>query len=166
MDMEMTAVFKGILGAAMASVALSSLAAPASAEILFRGIMNVTAVNANCTDGPNVGDSDNAQFHPAAAPGISNFSAFNQIHRFGAISWKLNTGSFTTAFQQVSNNAIGWSDYTPDKPSFFLVSKQAPAAITAITPTVILEGKIKNPWGNIGQETCVATFRFAGLLSD
>ena len=162
----MTAFFKSTLGAVIAVAALSSLAAPASAEILFRGIMEVTAVNTNCTDGPSVGDSDNARFHPAAAPGNFNFSAFNLIYGFGATSWKLNTGSFTTTFQQVSNNSIGWSDYTPDRPSFFLVSKQAPATITAITPTVILEGKIKNPWGNIGQETCVATFRFAGLLSD
>lgn len=162
----MTAIFKATLGATIAAAAVLSLAAPASAEILFRGIMNVTAVNANCTDGPNVGNSENAQFHPAAAPGNSNFSALSQFGRYHATSWALNTGSFTTTFQQVSNKSIGWSDFTPDKPSFFLVSKQAPVNITSTTPTIILEGKIKNPRGNIGQETCVATFRFAGLLSD
>ena len=135
----MTAFFKSTLGAVIAVAALSSLAAPASAEILFRGIMEVTAVNTNCTDGPSVGDSDNARFHPAAAPGNFNFSAFNLIYGFGATSWKLNTGSFTTTFQQVSNNSIGWSDYTPDRPSFFLVSKQAPATITSTTTFIIVK---------------------------
>ena len=159
----MTAKHRSSLTAAISTAALLSLAAPASAEILFRGFMRITAVNASCTDGPNVGDSDNGQFHPAAAPENMNFSAFNQIYTHGATSWRLDGGSFTNSFQQVSNVGIGWTDYTPDKPSFLLISRQAPATITTTTASILLEGKIKNPRGNIGQENCVATFRFVGL---
>ena len=147
--------------------ALGSMASMAQAEVLFRGTLQFTAVNAACTDGPRVGDQDNARFHPALLPGNNTFEALNQIWNFGATSWRLlASGGFTASFQQTSNASIGWSDFTPDKPTFISVSKQAPAALTATTTNVTLVGKIKNPWGNIGQENCVASFIFVGVKSN
>ena len=136
--------------------------APASAETNFQGILQFTDANDSCVEGPRAGDTYNGQFHPGAVPGNSNFSALNKIERFGAQSWRVR-GNFANLFQQVSNNGIRWSDYTPDKPSFVEVSKQTPATLTATTPDVTLVGKIKNPWGNIGQENCVANFLFVGV---
>jgi hypothetical protein len=162
----MKSVHKAILGLAFSATMLSGAAVPASAEILFYGEMRISAVTPACTDGPSVDDIFRSRFHPAAAPGNSNFSALNRIVNFSANSWRLDSGSFTSSFQQVHNNGIGWSDYTPDLPSFLLVSKQTPATIIATTTDVVLVGKIKNPFGNIGQESCVATFRMVGIQSD
>ena len=150
--------------AMLASSMALTLAAPANAEILFRGAISITNA-VNCPNGPNISDLDNAQFHPKAAPGNAPFSALNIIHNYSATSFALN-GKFNSSFQQVTNNSIGWSDYTPEKPSSVLVSSQDPATITAETGSVTLVGKIKNPFGEAGSETCVATFRMVGVKSD
>ncbi len=148
----------------LATALLSSSVISASAETLFRGTLQVTAASVGCTKGPEAGDISNGQFHPAAVPGNFNFSAVNVIERFNAQSLRLlAAGSFTSSFQQVSNVAIGWSDFTPDKPGFVLVSKQTPATLAATTPNVTLVGKIKNPFGITGQENCIANFLFVGV---
>ena len=140
------------------------LSTAASAETLFSGVLNVTAVTAACTNEASVNDNSNAQFHPADVAGNSDFAALNQIDRYSARSWKLLApGSFTDAFQQTSNVSIGWSDYTPDKPSFLLVSKQTPTTLTTTTQSVTLVGKIKNPYGDAGFEACEETFIFVGF---
>jgi hypothetical protein len=134
---------------------------PASAETLFRGAFFVTAVD-SCTSA-NEGDFYNAQFHPSALlPGNSDFSAINTIYPFGGTSYHLLTGSFTSSFLKVTNVSLGWSDFKPDKPSFVLVSKQTPATLDATTKSVTLTGKVKNPFGITGEESCVETFLFVG----
>jgi len=145
-------------------VAFIMLSTAAGAETLFCGVLNVTAVTPACTNEVSINDNSNAQFHPADVAGNSNFSALNQIDRYSAHSLKLLApGSFTDAFQQTSNVSIGWSDYTPDKPSFLLVSKQMPSTLTTTTPNVTLVGQIKNPYGDTGFEACVETFIFVGF---
>ena len=161
----MKSQIKILVGMALGAALLSGTATSARAEILFRGLMEWTAVNAACAGGPRAGDQDNARYHPAVAPGNFNFAALNRIWRFGATSFALETGSFTTAFKQVSNVSIGWSDYTPDRPSFVRLT-QSPATITSTTPNVTLVGQIKNPWGEIGLENCIVDFRMVGLKSD
>lgn len=144
---------------------LATSALPASAEILFRGVIKWTAANAACAGGPNAGNEENARYHPAIAPGNSNFSALNRIWSYGATSYTLDTGSFTNAFQKVRNDSIGWSNYTPDKPSFVKMT-QSPATITATTENVTLVGQIKNPWGDNGFENCIVDFRMVGIKGD
>jgi uncharacterized membrane protein len=150
----------------IAAAVLACSTAISDAETLFQGTLRFTAVNAACANVASAGNQDNALFHPASVPGNDNFTALNAIYDFGARSWKLlAAGSFTSSYQQVSNVGIGWSDYTPSKPTFILVSKQQPATLLSTTPNVTLFGKIKNPNGNIGEETCVATFIFVGVNS-
>ena len=149
--------------ALVTSTLVLALAQPASAETLFRGIFQFTAVNSSCTDGPHVGDNVNGRFHPRDVAGNRTFTALNVIWPFGGESWELDAGSFTSAYVQVTNYTLSWNAFTPDKPSFLLVSQQSPATLTATTPDVSLLGKIKNPWGEIGQENCIGTFRFTGV---
>ncbi len=153
--------------AALSLSVLCLTATTASAEILFRGSMRITAVSAGCTGVVGVNNQWNAQFHPATAPGNDNWSALNRIDQYGAQSYrKLTAGAFTASFQRVSNNGIGWSDYTPSKPTFVSVSVQTPGTIKATTVGVSLTGQIKNIFGDSGSaENCVASFAFAGVKS-
>jgi hypothetical protein len=133
----------------------------AFAETLFRGALFTTKAD-NCPNGPNEGDFSNAQFHPSALPGNNDFSALNKIFSFSALTYHLLTGSFTPAFQKVNTVGIGWTDYKPEKPSSVLVSKQTPPSLDANTKSVTLIGKIKNPFGEVGQDSCIESFLFVG----
>lgn len=151
----------------LAVAVLLSIASSAQAETLFRGTIRVTGVTAGCTQGPNIGDQDNAQFHSALVPGNVALTALNRISTYGGTSWRLLApGGFTTSFQQVSNLSFGWSDFTPSKPTFILVTKQTPATLAATSASVVLTGRIRNYFGNTGQDTCIANFTFAGVLSN
>lgn len=151
--------------ALIASAIGFAFTAPASAETLFDGTLQFTAVTAACTEGPYAGSIDKGRFHPSTVPGNLGFTALNRIWSWGAESWNLEgAGGFTGSFQQVGNQGIGWNAYTPSKPSFVQVTAQAPTTLTATTPSMTLVGKIKNPWGHIGQENCIASFRFIGVL--
>ena len=106
-----------------------------------------------------------AQFHPAGTPGNSHFSALNTFSDFSSTSYQLDSGGFSNSLQQVTNVSIGWGVYTPDKPSFVLVSKQTPGILKSTTKFVSLQGQIKNPRGNTGQDGCIADFLFSGILN-
>ena len=148
--------------ALLASSMLLALATPASAEILFRGVIRITAAQ-NCPNGPNVGNLDHASYHPRGL-GNENFAALTQIWTFGANSYRLADGkNFTASFQQVISKGIGWADYTPSKPSFVLVSSQVPKPLTLGTTSITLKGRIKNPRGNDGAETCIVDFEMVGV---
>src|SRR5438105_13056006 len=144
-------------------VSMSSLmcTVPAFAENLFRGALFATSVS-GCPSGPFEGDFLNAQFHPSGTvlPGNQNMTALNTIYPFGGTSYHLPIGDFTSSFQKVSNVSLGWSDFKPDKPSFVAVDSRKPATLDANTKSVTLTGRIKNPYGQIGQESCVETFLF------
>jgi hypothetical protein len=141
---------------------------PVSAETIFEGRMTITAVNAFCTQGPGVGQSGTATFHPNSVSGGTqnqNASGLNIFFDTGAQSWKLEGAAFTTAFQQTTGAGVGWTYYTAQKPSFVRIISQSPALIATTTPTISLYGQIKNYWGFPGHESCVATFRMVGLLT-
>ncbi len=159
----MNRVCKAVLAAALSVGTMGPLGSEANAEILFVGIYTITAATPSCAGHIGVGNTANAQFHPAKAPGNSNFSALNRIWDFGAQSYALATGSFTTAYKKVTNRGIGWNVFTPPKPSFVLISKQVPPTITNSTSSIVLEGKIKNIYGQAGLETCEASFSMVGL---
>lgn len=148
----------------LAAMCLLTAIAPVRAEMLYQGLLKFTKSNASCTQGPRAGERYTAQLHPASAPGNSNFSSINIFSYQGAHTYHLLTGSFSAVFKEVTNVSIGWSEYTPDKPSFVRVSKQAPTAIASKTVFVSLIGQIQNPWGNTGQEACIADFAFTGIV--
>jgi hypothetical protein len=148
----------------LAAMCLVTAVVPAQAEMLYQGLLKFTKASASCTQGPGAGERYTAQFHPASAPGNNNFSSLNFFFYHNAHTYHLLTGDFSTAFKKVSNVSIGWTDFTPDKPSFVLVSKQIPAAIANNSVFVSLIGQVQNPWGNTGQEACIADFAFTGIL--
>jgi hypothetical protein len=143
----------------MAAAFAGMLAMPAQAEIVFRGVFEVTAAS-GCPIGPRVGDRDNMQFHPRALAGNSNFAALTTIWSYGGQEYRLRNGlDFTASYQVVRNGGLGWDIYTPKRQSSVLISATTPAVITANTPSVTLVGKIKNPDGVAGNEGCEIRFR-------
>ena len=135
---------------------LAVLTPEAQAEVLFRGVFKITNVNAACTQGPNKGYLDNTQFHPRGL-GNDNFTALTTISNFGGRSYKLEGADFGTSFTPVITQGLGWSAYTADKKASVLID---PVPIIGIaTNFLTLTGKIKNIYGNSGQENCVADFR-------
>ncbi len=147
-------IFRGLA----LTAALSALTTQAGAEVIYRGSYQITAVNAACKDGPNVGSIDNAQFHPRGQ-GNMNFTSLTTIWTYGGHSYKLDGANFTSSFQEVISDALGYSVFTTDKKSSILLDPVP--AIEADTNALVLTGKIKNIWGNIGQEECIADFRAA-----
>ena len=158
----MTSTNMFLRGLAVAT-ALAGLSAEARSEVLFRGVFQITAVNAACTDGPNVGSLDNTQFHPRGQ-GNANFTALTTTSTYGGHSYKLEGANFTKTFQPVISEGLGWSVYTANKKSSILLDPLPVFELS--TNTLILTGKIKNIWGNAGQENCVADFRAALYRDD
>ena len=135
-----------------------TMIATAQAETLFRGLLHFTAVSGpECNNTGRVGDRYNTQFHPRV-PGNANFAAITRLFDFGGLSYKLEGANFTPTLQKTITGGIGWDAYTPQKPISVAVLKQLPPDLTPNSPTVTLIGKIKNPWGDPGSETCVVDF--------
>ena len=132
-----------ILAAALAAM----FTMPAQAEILFRGVYQITAVS-NCPNGPSVGDRDNFHFHPRNLGGNSNWAGFTTIADYGGQEYRLSDGfDFINAFQGVRNGGLGWDIYTPEKPSSVRVSQFIPslADLVATTPSLTIVGRIRIP---------------------
>lgn len=150
---------KSLLAAAVALVALNS---QAFADRFFKGVYIVTAAT-DCTNGPQIGDRDDAVFHPRDITGNDNYSSLNTFYQFGANGRTLPGASFTSSFQDTVSQGIGWSDYIPDQVTAIRVTSQTPASLTTSTASVILIGEIQNPWGETGLENCIVEFSFAGV---
>ena len=144
-------------GLAMAA-GLASLTSGAQAEVLFRGVFEIIGANAACTNGPNVGDINNAQFHPRGL-GNENFAALTTIYGFGSNSYKLEGKDFSTSFQTVQYGGVGWSVYINDTKVSLALDKVPDISTT--TNFLELSGRIKNIWGNEGRENCIVSFRAA-----
>ncbi len=141
-----------------AIVFVMSMMATAQAETLFRGLLHFTKVSGpECNNAGRLGDRYNTQFHPRVA-GNANFAAITRIFDFGGISMKLDGANFTPALQKTITGGLGWDAYTPQKSISVAVLTQVPSNLTSSSPTVTLTGKIKNPWGDPGSETCVVDF--------
>jgi hypothetical protein len=136
--------------------ALLCLAGSTQAEILFRGVVVVTAVNAACAGVLNLGDQGNAQFHPREL-GNDNFSALTTINEFGGHSYSVDKGSFAATYKKVITGGLGWSKYDANAQASVLLSPVP--ALTLATETLTLTGKIKNPNGNTNEANCEASFR-------
>jgi hypothetical protein len=139
-----------------ASAAVLGLSAHAEAETLFRGPLEVTAVNAACAGIKDVGNQDNAQFHPRGL-GNDNFMALTTIYDFGGSSYSLNNGSFGTAYKKVDTGGLGWSKYDANAQASVLLNPVP--VITSGTNALTLIGKIKNPNGNSNEANCEVSFR-------
>jgi hypothetical protein len=138
-----------------------------SADTMFDGTMKITAVNAACTQGPQVGDYTSATFHPRTVTGgtqVRNASGLNMLWDTGAKTWVVENADFSSTFQQTTTNyAINWTAFVPGEPSFVRIISSSPATYATTTQNVTLYGQIKNFYGMTGQENCVATFRMVGL---
>lgn len=140
----------------ISAAAMLGLATPTHAETLFRGVLVYTSVNAACAGIRDVGNQDNAQFHPRGL-GNDNFSAMTTIYDFGGNSYHLDNGSFSTIYKKVNTGGLGWSKYDASAQASILLNPIP--TITSTTSTLTLVGKIKNPNGNTNEANCEASFR-------
>lgn len=143
-------------------VTLLAMAIPAQADVFFKGVYIVTEAS-NCPNGPFVDNRDNAIFHPKAITGNENYSSLNIISTFGADGRTLPGQSFTSTFKGTVSQGIGWSDFIPEADTFIRITSQIPATLSATSQSVILQGQIQNPWGELGQENCIVTFNYSGV---
>jgi hypothetical protein len=142
-----------------AGVILAAAPSMCMADTSFRGNVVFTAIK-NCKSGvASVGEQYKSQYH-TPMPGNQNFSAISLVYRYGAIGHKLDNAKFNTTFQETASGGVGWGDsYTPERPTYVLISSQQPSTLTPTTPSVIISGKFKNQWGDPGDENCEVTFR-------
>ena len=142
-----------------ASVLVAAIVNQASAEVLFRGNIVFTAVK-NCTpDDAEVGRDFKSQFHPRVT-GNDDFTALSLVYEYGALGHRIEAANFTDSYQAAASGGVGWGDgYTPKKRTSILISAQQPKTFSASTPSILLTGKLKNPWGDVGAEQCEVSFR-------
>ena len=160
----------------LAALAASGLVGSASAEVLFQGELVWTAVTPGCAGGPNLNGLRRAQFHPSIVNGLPqsyNASALNTMYDYGMNGYKVengikgSNGIFPLNFlspSPVSSYGVGWSNFTPNFPANVKITAITPN-ILSTTPVIGIVGAIQNPYFNSTQTTCVANFRFTGLLS-
>ena len=137
---------------------LAVLTSEVQAEVVFRGVFEITGANADCINGQYVGNINNAQFHPRGL-GNENFAALTTIYSFGGNSYKLEGKNFSNSFQTVQYGGVGWSVYIDDTKVSLALDKVPD--ISATTNFLELTGRIKNLRGNDGQENCIVNFRAA-----
>ncbi len=149
----------------MATVAIVALPATANAEYLYQGYMKVTSATAACTAGPKVGTIYKSHYHPAVVSGaVQNWvgSAIDTFQYFGSRSWALNNGSFSSTAKTVTNTVLNSTVLTPKLSSKVSITSQAPTPLTTTSTFLGFSGKITNPNGLKGQETCVIGYDWAG----
>jgi hypothetical protein len=148
-----------VKGLTCAGLVLMAMSMPSAAETNFRGNLVFTAVkNCNAKDA-QAGWEFKSSYHVPMS-GNDNFSGLSLVYQYGAIGHRLENAKFTSAYKVVKTGGVGWGDaYTSKRQSSILVSLQVPSTLTPTTPSVIVTGKIKNVWGDIGVENCEVTFR-------
>ena len=152
----------------MAIFALAMAAAvPAKAEILFEGFLKITSANKACTKGPKVGTILRSRFHPGTVTGaMQNWagSAIDIYNPFDSRSYRLNSGMFGATLTNVYNTTLLSTTLKTMKPSKLSITSQTPASITNTTTSLTFAGKIMNPNGLKGQETCLVGYLWAGYV--
>lgn len=135
------------------------LAAPASAETLFRGTITFTKKNSDCNSSVKVGDTQKSQFHPSASLVATNndFSAVNRITDYSALSWARD-GALSSSFQEVSNKSVAEKTRDPSPKTFLKLTSVSPASMDENTANAVIKGQVKNPFGQKGQGKCVVDF--------
>ena len=97
---------------------------------------------------------------PPGVAGNDDFTALSLVYDYGALGHRIDAANFTGSYKVMQSGGVGWGDgYTPKKRTSILISTQQPKALSASTPSILLTGKLKNPWGSVGAELCEVSFR-------
>ncbi|WP_237155436.1 hypothetical protein [Oryzibacter oryziterrae] len=145
------------------TIVAAFLATPTSAAgktAKFVGALQFTTVNANCTDGPASGSIFPSRFKPFKA-NVTSGSSLSILDNYDAKAYRLDNKLFGSSYVRVGyGDTVYVTTPASDAPVYLKITKSVPAmsTLTSTTPTVYLEGTIKNPSGQIGQEACEASF--------
>jgi hypothetical protein len=126
--------------------------------VLFQGPFIITSVNAACAGERNIGDINNAQYHPRSL-GNDDFAALTTTYDFGGNSYRLDSASFSASYEKVVSDELCWSIFGAKLGNEASVLVTSQSALTSATQFVTLVGKIKNPNINSKGRACEIGFR-------
>lgn len=140
-------------------LAATASAAYADDSITFKGAIQFTDVTtATCPDGPTYGEVRLSRLLPYVAG--SNLSPrFVTTWDYGTDGYMLDGKNFTSSYQQVTYGHYGSVPGTGSDKPVYLKLVTSPATVTTSTTSLTISGTIANPWGEVGQEQCIAKFR-------
>jgi hypothetical protein len=152
------------------AIILAAAATAAQAEVYYMGRILWTDKSGTCdpNNSPNIGDHSRALFHPKGVTGNLPFSSLNRYFDNG-IDGSSFSGHFNSTLQVVDNRSVGADPYNPSawlpNPGITKVSVETPnvSNLNPPPPTIVLTGKIENPWGDPGANGCVMDYVFNGV---
>lgn len=149
---------------------LACLATSSLADTYYKGRIVVTQASPECSpDGPRVGDRDNAIYHPfkSAEP----FSSLNVFWSYGSNGHRLNGRAFDSSLRALTSaESVEANSYDPltDPNAIMKISvfNPSPSNPSPAPPTIIVEGQMQNPWGDVALNNCVIQYHFTGLRNN
>jgi hypothetical protein len=154
---------KLLLLAAAAPLAIGISTAEADT---FKGRIKWVATSVECSpDGPNLGDRDNAIYHSFKDAAGERFSSLVVLWSYGADGKRLNGQDFPNALTDVTSaESVGENSYNAaNNPNADI--QVSVTSRTVSSGTVVLEGQIRNPYGDETLNDCVVDYLFTGLKS-
>jgi hypothetical protein len=145
----------------LAALAIATTAA--HADTYYKGRIKWVGVNAGCSGGPNLGDRDNAIYHPFAAK--EPFASLNTFWTYGADGRQLDGQAFDSVLRSVTSaKSVGENSYNPaNNPKAIIKVSVAAASVNATARTIVVEGQIQNPWGDENWNACIVDYLFTGI---
>jgi len=152
------------------TVVLACLATSSLADTYYKGRIIYTQASPDCSpNGPQVGNRDNAIYHPYKS--TEPYSALNIFWSYGANGLRLNGRAFDSNLRALTSaESVGENSYDPlDDPNAVMkvsVFNPSPSNPSPAPPTIIVEGQIQNPWGDVPLNNCVVQFHFTGIRNN
>lgn len=150
---------------AVAMLTVFAIAAPAFADVQFRGKLQITSTSPECSGSLQVGWGYETIFHPMTVSGAANdrFSSLTMFFPYFAWSLAAQNADFGSNPVTVENKGIDWGYFVlqdgvtrvgiPDMPT-----------ISKSRQTIQLNGTITDPFARGGtQASCNAGFTYAGV---
>lgn len=140
------------------------------ADTYYKGRIIYTTASPECgVNGPQVGNRDNAIYHPfkSTAP----YSSLNIFWSYGSNGLRLDGRAFDSTARNVTDaRSVSAVSYDPlANPNVVMTIsafEPSPSNPSPAPPTLILEGQIQNPYGDETLNACVVQYYFTGVRNN
>jgi hypothetical protein len=150
----------------LAAASLCALASTASADTYYKGSLVITAVTeddpGDCNDGPQVGNRDNAIYHPYKSS--EPYASLNYFWTYGGQGMRFNGGPFPNTLTNVSNaDSVGHDPWNAVSDPNLDIEVAVTSQTTPAAGTIKVVGRVRNIYTGDTQNGCVVDFVFVGL---
>ena len=132
----------------------------------YKGRIKWVDNNGSCTNGPNLGDRDNAVFHEYKNVIGERFTSLNLFWFYGGDGKRVNADVVANDILVPVDSAesVGSDTYDPSS------NPNATIAISIdikskVNGAITMTGRIQNPWGDEALNACIVNYLFTGLKS-